>query len=74
LLRSDGLAVSHLLVHYNKIAVQNPWIGVVVADGLEFSDVLVEFLKLYGGGSTGWSWKKVWTVSGLSIFFSECVK
>lgn len=74
LLWSDGLAVGDFLIHYNKIAVENARVGVVVADRLELSDVVVKLFELDKGGGTGWLWKKVVTVSGLSIFFSECVK
>jgi hypothetical protein len=70
----DGLAVGDFFIDNDEVAVEDAGVGVVVADGLEGGDVLVKLFELNGEGGTGWSLKKEWTVSGLSIFFSECVK
>ena len=72
--RSKRFSVGELLIDNNKASVQDTWIRVGITDGFEGGDILIELFELDREKGTGWSWKKLWTVSGLSIFFYEWAK
>jgi hypothetical protein len=57
---SECLAIGNLLFENDVIAVEVGLVGGLVGNGAEAGDVVVELLKLSGGGDTGLSWKKVW--------------